>query len=85
MVHEIFVDGTEIQGVGFVNNQHLAVAPDGAGIYVYTLDPNEMIDLVRDSLPPGLPNQSAIDSASRTTARPAKRCKVKVTTKKTLS
>jgi DNA-binding SARP family transcriptional activator/WD40 repeat protein len=53
VVHEIFLGGTEVQGVGFVNNQHLAVAPYGGGIYIYTLDPKALVDLVSDSLSRG--------------------------------
>lgn len=40
----------QVQGVAFVDDDHLAVAPQTGGIYVYTLEPEELVDIVRCSL-----------------------------------
>jgi DNA-binding SARP family transcriptional activator/WD40 repeat protein len=53
IVHEIYLGVTQVQGVAFVDNQHLAVTPQEGGIYVYTLDPDELMGIVRDSLTRG--------------------------------
>jgi DNA-binding SARP family transcriptional activator/WD40 repeat protein len=41
---------TQVQGVAFVDEDHLAVAPQTGGVYVYTLDPEELVNTVRGSL-----------------------------------
>jgi WD40 repeat protein len=50
LVHEFSVGDSEVQGVAFVGERHLAVATNRDGIDVYTLDPDELAELVRGSL-----------------------------------
>lgn len=50
LVHEIYVDATQVQGLAFINDRHLAVAPEEGGVFVYTLDADELLDIVRGSL-----------------------------------
>ncbi|HUG32368.1 MAG TPA: hypothetical protein VMM14_05695 [Acidimicrobiia bacterium] len=49
-VHEIAVGDEQIAGVAFLNEEHLAVAPRTGGFYVYTLDVDELLEIVRSSL-----------------------------------
>jgi hypothetical protein len=44
---------TQVQGVAFIDDGYLAVAPDTGGVYVYTLDPGELLDIVQTSLTRG--------------------------------
>jgi WD40 repeat protein len=44
---------TQVQGVAFIDDGHLAVAPETGGVYVYTLDPGELLDIVQTSLTRG--------------------------------
>jgi len=53
LTQEIFV-GPQVQGVAFIDNNHLAVTPQTGGLYVYTLDPDELLNIVRASLTRGL-------------------------------
>jgi DNA-binding SARP family transcriptional activator/WD40 repeat protein len=50
LVHEFHLGATQVQGLAFVGGEHLAVATEHGGISVYTLDPGELLDLVRASL-----------------------------------
>jgi DNA-binding SARP family transcriptional activator/WD40 repeat protein len=52
-VQEFFVAPTQMQGVTFVSDTHLAVAPQTGGIFVYTLDPEELNEVVAASLTRG--------------------------------
>jgi class 3 adenylate cyclase/WD40 repeat protein len=54
LVHEISIGKVEAQGVAFVSNQHLAVAPATGHVFIYTLDPVELVDIARQSLHRGL-------------------------------
>lgn len=54
LVHEIDIGDVQVQGLAFVNENHLAVAPEPGGVFVYTLDAGELLDLVRSSLTRGL-------------------------------
>jgi WD40 repeat protein len=42
--------GREIQGIAFIDNQHLAVTPQGGDLLIMTVDPVELADTVRASL-----------------------------------
>ncbi len=42
--------GSQVQGVAFIDNHRLAVTPQTGGFYVYTLDPDELMEIVRPSL-----------------------------------
>jgi hypothetical protein len=50
LVHEIYVDNTQVQGVAFLDDRHLAVAPQDGGMRVYTIDADELLEVVRRSL-----------------------------------
>ncbi|HZD22956.1 MAG TPA: WD40 repeat domain-containing protein, partial [Acidimicrobiia bacterium] len=41
---------SQVQGVAFIDEDHLAVAPESGGVYVYTLDSDELVRIVRESL-----------------------------------
>ena len=53
LLQEIFVADTQVQGLAFVSDDHLAVAPEDGNILVYTLDVDELISLARQSLSRG--------------------------------
>jgi WD40 repeat protein len=53
LVHEIYVGATQVQGLTFVDDHHLAVATEFGGLLVYTLDPEELLEIVRGSLTRG--------------------------------
>ena len=53
LVHEIPLGGARVAGVDFVDDEHLAVALDGGHILLVTVDPAELIDIVRSSLARG--------------------------------
>jgi DNA-binding SARP family transcriptional activator/WD40 repeat protein len=53
LVHEIYIGNTQVQGLAFVGDQHLAVAPEAGSVLVYTLDADELLGLVRASLTRG--------------------------------
>ena len=52
-VQEIFVAPTQMQGLTFLDDTHLAVAPQTGGVLVYTLDPAELTEVVAGSLTRG--------------------------------
>lgn len=52
-VHEIAVGDEQIAGVAFLSEEHLAVTPRSGGFYVYTLDVDELLEIVRSSLTRG--------------------------------
>jgi class 3 adenylate cyclase/serine/threonine protein kinase/WD40 repeat protein/DNA-binding winged helix-turn-helix (wHTH) protein len=52
-VQEIFVAPTQVQGVAFLTDTHLAVTPQTGGVLVYTLDPAELTSVLRSSLTRG--------------------------------
>lgn len=54
LVHEIYIGDVQVQGLAFVDEQHLAVAPETGGVFVYTLDAEELLGLVRSALTRGL-------------------------------
>jgi hypothetical protein len=43
-----------VQGLAFVDDDHLAVAPETGGVFVYTLNTDELLGLVRSALTRGL-------------------------------
>ena len=51
-LHEVTVAG-QAQGVAFVDDTHLAVAPQPGGLLVFTLDRDELLATVRSSLTRG--------------------------------
>jgi WD40 repeat protein len=53
LVHEFSLGATQVQGVAFVDDLHLAVATEEGGIAVYTVDVDELLELVRSSLTRG--------------------------------
>jgi DNA-binding SARP family transcriptional activator/WD40 repeat protein/energy-coupling factor transporter ATP-binding protein EcfA2 len=50
LVHELYVGDTQVQGLAFVDEDHLAVAPEPGGVQVYTLDAGELLEIARGSL-----------------------------------
>jgi WD40 repeat protein len=53
LVHEIFVGDTQVQGVAWVSDTQLAVAPEEGDIIVYTTDVGELLTIVRESVTRG--------------------------------
>jgi len=53
LVHEVAFGNTEVQGIAFLNDRHLAVALRTGNVYVVTLDTDELNDIVRASLTRG--------------------------------
>jgi WD40 repeat protein len=53
LVHEIPFGDSRLQGVAFVDDQHLVVTPEEGNLLVVTIDPDELLDLVRRSLTRG--------------------------------
>jgi DNA-binding SARP family transcriptional activator/WD40 repeat protein/tRNA A-37 threonylcarbamoyl transferase component Bud32 len=53
LLHEVPLGDTPIQGVAFIDEHHLAVTPQEGGLLVVTIDPAELLDLVRRSLTRG--------------------------------
>jgi hypothetical protein len=53
LMHELPLGDTPIQGVAFVDDQHLAVTPQDGGLLFVTLDTDELLTLVRGSLTRG--------------------------------
>jgi hypothetical protein len=41
---------SQVQGVAFIDNRHLAGTPQGGGLLIMTVDPAELADTVRTSL-----------------------------------
>lgn len=54
VVHDIPVSTGQVQGVVFVDDRHIAASPDTGHIFIFTLDPNELVDIARSSLTRGL-------------------------------
>jgi WD40 repeat protein/DNA-binding SARP family transcriptional activator len=52
-VHEVSMGDTQVQGLAFVRDRHLAVATERSGLEVVTVDDAELVDLVRRSLQRG--------------------------------
>lgn len=52
LAHEIPV-GPEVQGVSFLSDHHLLVLPQGGNLRVFTIDPDELIQIARDSVTRG--------------------------------
>ncbi len=52
-VQEIFVADTQMQGVAFLSDSQLAVAPQTGGVLAYALDPHELAGVVAGSLTRG--------------------------------
>lgn len=53
LLHEIPVGDVQVQGIAFVTDRHLAVVPEAGSVFVYTLDDDELLRLVRASLTRG--------------------------------
>jgi WD40 repeat protein len=53
LVHEFRIGDEQVQGVAFVSDSHLAVAPETGHIFIYTTDQAELIEIVRGSLTRG--------------------------------
>ena len=53
LVHEIPLGDTQVQGVAFVGDRHLAVTPQSGNLLLVTIDPDELLDLVSASLTRG--------------------------------
>jgi WD40 repeat protein len=53
LVHEIPLGDTLVQGVAFVDDEHLAVTPREGNLFIFTLDVDELRQLVRSSLTRG--------------------------------
>jgi DNA-binding SARP family transcriptional activator/WD40 repeat protein len=53
LVHEFVVGNTQVQGLAFVDDDHLAIGTEHGGLSVYTLDPDELVEVVRRSLTRG--------------------------------
>jgi DNA-binding SARP family transcriptional activator/WD40 repeat protein/energy-coupling factor transporter ATP-binding protein EcfA2 len=54
LVHELYVGDTQVQGLAFVDDHHLAIAPEEGGLHVHTLDAEELVSIARRSLVRGL-------------------------------
>lgn len=53
LVHEIPFGGTRVAGVAFVNDSHVTVTLDGGDLIILTIDPIELLEIVRSSLTRG--------------------------------
>jgi WD40 repeat protein len=53
LVHEIPLGDSPIEGVAFVGEHHLAVTPERGNLLVVTLDADELLEIVRESLTRG--------------------------------
>jgi DNA-binding SARP family transcriptional activator/WD40 repeat protein len=53
LVHEMNLGDTQVQGLAFVDDTHLAVAPEEGDVRVYTVDAEELLRVVRGSLTRG--------------------------------
>lgn len=51
--HEVPFGRTQVQGVAFIDNSHLAVTPEEGNLYVVTIDTDELLEIVRESLTRG--------------------------------
>jgi WD40 repeat protein len=50
LVLELRIGAEQAQGVAFVDETHLAVAPEGGHILIYSIDPSALIETVQHSL-----------------------------------
>ncbi len=53
LVQEIKLGDVQVQGVAFIDNKHLAVAPATGNLLIMTLDTDELLSVVRESLTRG--------------------------------
>ncbi|HET9520756.1 MAG TPA: WD40 repeat domain-containing protein, partial [Candidatus Limnocylindrales bacterium] len=53
LVHELPLGDVQAQGVAFVDDLHIVVAPQGGDLLIMTLDPDELIAIGRSSLTRG--------------------------------
>ncbi|HEX5039513.1 MAG TPA: AAA family ATPase [Candidatus Limnocylindria bacterium] len=53
LLQEIFVGDTQVQGLSFVSDDHLAVAPEDGSILIYTLDVDELLSIAGQGLSRG--------------------------------
>lgn len=53
LVHEFRIGAEQVQGVAFVNDRHVMIAPQSGHLFVYTIDQHELIDIARRSLTRG--------------------------------
>jgi DNA-binding SARP family transcriptional activator/WD40 repeat protein/energy-coupling factor transporter ATP-binding protein EcfA2 len=53
LVHEMDIGDTQVQGLAFLNDTNLAVAPEEGGIRVYTIAADELLRIIRGSLTRG--------------------------------
>jgi WD40 repeat protein len=51
--HEVPFGRTQVQGVAFIDDSHLAVTPEEGNLYVVTIDTDELLEIVRESLTRG--------------------------------
>lgn len=50
LLHEFRIGDEQVQGLAFVNDRHLAVGPQSGHLYIYTIDRDELIGIVRASV-----------------------------------
>lgn len=53
LVHEFRIGAEQVQGVAFVSDRHVMIAPQSGHLFVYTIDKEELIDISRRSLSRG--------------------------------
>ena len=53
LVHEVPLGETQIEGVAFVDDRRLAVTPQDGNLLLVTIDPGELLEIVRRSLTRG--------------------------------
>ena len=54
LVHEIYIGEMQVQGAAFVDDHHLAITSEHGRMDVYTLDRDELVELVQASVTRGL-------------------------------
>jgi WD40 repeat protein len=60
LLHEVPLVDTEVRGLAFIDDRRLAVTPSDGDLLIVTTDPEELIELVRSTLPRGFrPNECA--------------------------
>lgn len=50
LVHEIPIGDTQVQGLAFINDTHLAITPQEGNLLVVSVDTDELLEIVRASL-----------------------------------
>ncbi len=60
LLQEILIADTQVQGLDFVTDDHLAVAPEAGNILVYTLDVDELISLAGKGLSRGFSPEECV-------------------------